>query len=151
MGWAARLFREVLVLGLAVSGTAASSADLLQGLSGEAGGYGGAPPGYPAPVPGELRYFPRGDGQDSAPRRILPPPSRFVSCTPRRVAVPTNAPDDPSYVGSGYGLSKPSYYGFTPPLGVDDPFGRSLLPYCPDGALAGSGPPPRRARVVPRP
>lgn len=36
----------------------------------------------------------------------------------------TNGPEDPSYVGSAYGLSKPSYYGFTPPLGLDDPYGR---------------------------
>ncbi|TXM88706.1 hypothetical protein FV222_27495, partial [Methylobacterium sp. WL103] len=59
-----------------------------------------------------------------------PLPVRRAGCLPRRVPVPTNAPDDPSYVGSTYGLSKPSYYGFTPPLGVDDPFGRPLLPYC---------------------
>lgn len=75
------------------------------------------------------RYFPRSDGSDTVlPGRALPP--RRVACLPRRVPVPTNASDDPSYVGSTYGLSKPSYYGFTPPLGVDDPFGRPLLPYC---------------------
>ncbi|SDA30912.1 hypothetical protein SAMN02799622_04859 [Methylobacterium sp. UNC378MF] len=77
------------------------------------------------------RFFPRNDGLDRRPvyairSRVVP-----VGCTPRRVPVPTNAPDDPSYVGSEYGLGHPSYYGFTPPLGVDDPFGRSLLPYCP--------------------
>ncbi len=44
--------------------------------------------------------------------------------------VPTDAPDDPSYVGSAYGLGKPSYYGFRPGLGYDDPFGRPLR-YCP--------------------
>jgi hypothetical protein len=80
---------------------------------------------------GSPRFFPRSDGLDRRPVyavRTRPVP---VGCTPRRAPVPTNAPDDPSYVGSGYGLSHPSYYGFTPPLGVDDPFGRSLLPYCP--------------------
>ncbi|WP_378991388.1 hypothetical protein [Methylobacterium gregans] len=45
--------------------------------------------------------------------------------------MPTDAPNDPSYVGSAYGLGKPSYYGFTPPLGWDDPFDRAVLPYCP--------------------
>ncbi|MCJ2087380.1 hypothetical protein MKK88_15500 [Methylobacterium sp. E-005] len=78
-----------------------------------------------------LRFFPRSDGIDRPPvyaYRTRPVP---VGCTPRRAPVPTNAPDDPSYVGSEYGLAHPSYYGFTPPLGVDDPFGRSLLPYCP--------------------
>ena len=53
------------------------------------------------------------------------------AASPNRAPVPTNAPDDPSYVGSTYGLGKPSYYGLTPPLGVDDPFGRPLLRYCP--------------------
>ncbi len=78
-----------------------------------------------------LRFFPRSDGVDRAPVyavRTRPVPA---GCTKRRAPVPTNAPDDPSYVGSEYGLSHPSYYGFTPPLGVDDPNGRSLLPYCP--------------------
>ncbi|MFC6773617.1 hypothetical protein ACFQFE_06690 [Methylobacterium gregans] len=54
-----------------------------------------------------------------------------VACVPRRAPVPTDAPNDPSYVGSAYGLGKPSYYGFTPPLGWDDPFDRAVLPYCP--------------------
>jgi len=75
------------------------------------------------------RYFPRGDADAGTPR-ALPPPRRLAGCTPRRVPVPTDAPDDPSYVGSAYGLGKPSYYGFTPPLGRDDPFGRPLR-YCP--------------------
>lgn len=93
--------------------------------------YGGgviAPQPEPPPLP---RYFPRGDGMESD--STLPLPRRRVrfACTPRRVPVPTNAPDDPSYVGSPYGLGKPSYYGFTPPLGIDDPYGRSVLPYCP--------------------
>ncbi len=90
----------------------------------------GAEPGVADGLPGSApRYFPRGDGSDTTlPRRIAS--RRTVGCTPRRAPVPTNAPDDPSYVGSNYGLSKPSYYGFTPPLGVDDPFGRSTLPYC---------------------
>ena len=90
------------------------------------------PPG-PAPAPiygGAPRYFPRSDGNERVVRR--PPPAPVaLGCAPRRVPVPTNAPDDPSYVGSAYGLSRPSYYGLTPPPGIDDPFGRSLLPYCP--------------------
>ncbi len=77
------------------------------------------------------RFFPRNDGIERRPVYALRTRAIPVGCTPRRVPVPTNAPDDPSYVGSEYGLSHPSYYGFTPPLGVDDPFGRSLLPYCP--------------------
>lgn len=87
----------------------------------------------PRVVPDDLplapRYFPRGDGSDSfypaVPGRISAP-----GCIPRRALVPTNAPNDPSYVGSEYGLSKPSYYGFTPPRGVDDPYGRPLRPHC---------------------
>ena len=78
-----------------------------------------------------LRFFPRSDGVDRPPVYALRTRAVPVGCTPRRAPVPTNAPDDPSYVGSEYGLSHPSYYGFTPPLGVDDPYGRSLLPYCP--------------------
>lgn len=82
---------------------------------------------------GELppRYFPRVDEEARAVRKFAPPRRRFAGCIPRRVPIPTNAWDDPSYVGSAYGLGKPSYYGFTPPLGVDDPYGRPLLPYCP--------------------
>ncbi|MGH1570537.1 hypothetical protein ACRAWG_07485 [Methylobacterium sp. P31] len=80
---------------------------------------------------GSPRFFPRSDGIDRRPVYAVRSRPVPVGCTPRRVPVPTNAPDDPSYVGSEYGLSHPSYYGFTPPLGVDDPFGRSLLPYCP--------------------
>ncbi len=81
-------------------------------------------------LPAAPRYFPRGDG--SEPEVLVIPPARRLAatCTPRRVPVPTNAPDDPSYVGSPYGLGHPSYYGFTPPPGIDDPYGRSLLPYC---------------------
>lgn len=77
------------------------------------------------------RFIPRSDGLDRRPVYAVRSRPVPVGCTPRRAPVPTNAPDDPSYVGSEYGLSHPSYYGFTPPLGVDDPFGRSLLPYCP--------------------
>ena len=85
----------------------------------------GVPASPPAP-----RYFPRGDG--SEPEVVVVAPARrlVAACTPRQVPVPTNAPDDPSYVGSPYGLGHPSYYGFTPPPGIDDPYGRSLLPYC---------------------
>ncbi len=90
----------------------------------------------PPPPPGSAarctapRYFPRSDGEEAAPRCAAPRPVP-VACVPRRVPVPTNAPYDPSYVGSAYGLGKPSYYGFTPPLGWDDPFDRAVLPYCP--------------------
>lgn len=83
---------------------------------------------YDAPPP---RYFPRAEGDDSVVRRSPVPRRPVAVCIPRRAPVPTNAPGDPSYVGSAYGLGKPSYYGFTPPLGVDDPYGRPLLPYCP--------------------
>ena len=82
-------------------------------------------PGLP-PAP---RYFPRTDG-DGAEVAAAIVRRRVADCALRRVPVPTNAPDDPSYVGSSYGLGKPSYYGFTPPLGIDDPFGRPLR-YCP--------------------
>ncbi|MCJ2034211.1 hypothetical protein [Methylobacterium sp. J-068] len=77
------------------------------------------------------RYFPRAEGEDSAGRRFVPARRQAPRCRLRRVPIPTDAPGDPSYVGSAYGLGKPSYYGFTPPLGVDDPYGRPLLPYCP--------------------
>ena len=84
----------------------------------------------PAPG-GSPRFFPRSDGVERPPvhgalARAVP-----AGCTSRRVPVPTNAPDDPSYVGSNYGLSHPSYYGFTPPPGIDDPSGRPLRAYCP--------------------
>lgn len=82
----------------------------------------------PPVVPGP-RYFPR--GADEATVVVLPPMRRpLAGCAPWRAPVPTNAPDDPSYVGSEYGLGKPSYYGFRPGLGRDDPFGRPLR-YCP--------------------
>ena len=35
--------------------------------------------------------------------------------------VPTNAPCDPTYVGSTMGLSRPSYYGALPGPGYDAP------------------------------
>jgi hypothetical protein len=109
---------------------AALGITLLLGNSGRAadldigGAYAPAPLGSP-------RFFPRSDGIDRRPVYAVRTRAVPVGCTPRRAPVPTNAPDDPSYAGSEYGLSHPSYYGFTPPLGVDDPFGRSLLPYCP--------------------
>lgn len=87
-------------------------------------------PGYSAEPPSAPRFFPRGDGDaliDGPPR---PLPRRLVGCAPRAAPVPTNAPSDPSYVGSEYGLGKPSYYGFRPGLGYDDPFDRPLR-YCP--------------------
>lgn len=90
-----------------------------------------APYGYGPATGGSPRFFPRSDGVERPP--VYRGPARAVpaGCTSRQVPVPTNAPDDPSYVGSNYGLSHPSYYGFTPPPGIDDPFGRSLRAYCP--------------------
>lgn len=116
--------RTALALLLAMGPAAAAD---LAAPYGSPYGYPGEPPPLPAPAP---RYFPRGDGSEPAVV-VLPPPRRLVAtCTPRRAPVPTNSPDDPSYVGSPYGLGHPSYYGFTPPPGIDDPYGRSLLPYC---------------------
>ncbi|KAB1075620.1 hypothetical protein [Methylobacterium planeticum] len=105
--------RGALALGLILAGTPLAAADLF-----EAG-----------PGPASPRYFPRSDGDETPPRLLRAAP-RPLGCLPRRVPVPTNAPDDPSYVGSNYGLSKPSYYGLTPPPGIDDPYGRPLRPYC---------------------
>lgn len=107
-----RLWALVL-LGLVV--TRADAADLL--------GLDPVPQGPPAP-----RFFPRAEGDSIGER--LPPPRRLAGCAPRVAPVPTDAPDDPSYVGSAYGLGKPSYYGIRPGLGFDDPFGRPLR-YCP--------------------
>ncbi|TFZ61314.1 hypothetical protein E4V01_01550 [Methylorubrum sp. Q1] len=76
------------------------------------------------------RFFPRGDGDAEGDRPARPLPRRLVGCAPRIAPVPTNAPYDPSYVGSEYGLGKPSYYGFRPGPGYDDPFDRPLR-YCP--------------------
>nr|WP_085984968.1 hypothetical protein [Methylobacterium nodulans] len=73
---------------------------------------------YPA-----LRYFPRSD--EEVVRRA-PPPVPVAACLPGSAIVPTNGPFDPSYVGSSFGLGKPSYYGLTPPPGIDDPYGRRL-------------------------
>lgn len=110
----------------------------MAGRSGYGYGYGygyGASEGsavcYDVPAPsGQPRYFPRSEGEPGAGagpramvRRCRP------GCAPRQVPIPTDAPDDPSYVGSEYGLGKPSYYGFRPGLGHDDPFGRPLR-YC---------------------
>lgn len=117
VGRSLRILAAVMLIAPAPAG----SADLL----GDA--YG--PPRYAVPA-SPPRYFPRSDGNERIVRRAPPPPVA-LGCVPRRVPVPTNAPDDPSYVGSAYGLSRPSYYGLTPPPGIDDPFGRALLPYCP--------------------
>ena len=94
---------------------------------------GGGPPPYedpsdiaPSPLP---RYFPR-EGSESDVVAVERPRRVVRACRPRRVPIPTDAADDPSYVGSTYGLSKPSYYGIGPALGIDDPFGRPVLPYC---------------------
>ena len=46
--------------------------------------------------------------------------SRVVGWGCVRGPVPTNSPADPSYVGSSYGLGKPSYYGNPPPLGFGE-------------------------------
>lgn len=88
--------------------------------------------GYEPAPGGGPRFFPRSDGVERPAvygrlARAVP----AAGCLSRRAPVPTNAPDDPSYVGSNYGLSHPSYYGFTPPPGVDDPYGRAPRPYCP--------------------
>lgn len=97
------------------------------GLAGPAGaadmpepGYWPAPRALPGPVP-PPRYFPRGDSDASPTTRGDP------GC---QVFVPTNAPGDPTYVGSPFGIGKPSYYGFPPPRGVDDPYGRRLSRGC---------------------
>jgi len=87
-------------------------------------------PGAPAGASSAPRFFPRGDGDAEGDRPPRPLPRRLVGCAPRIVPVPTNAPYDPSYVGSEYGLGKPSYYGFRPGPGYDDPFDRPLR-YCP--------------------
>ena len=121
MGRGGCAWRGPLAAGLLLTalGGAAGSADFPEGV-------GVIEEGPPLP-----RFFPREDGDESGPGVIRLRRQRIVGCVPRRVPVPTNAPDDPSYVGSAYGLGKPSVYGFTPPLGVDDPFGRRVLPYCP--------------------
>lgn len=78
------------------------------------------PPRPPGP-----RYFPRADG-DSITNGPPAPPIPFARCTTGLTLVPTDSPEDPSYAGSPYGLGKPSYYGFRPPLGQDDPFSRPI-------------------------
>ena len=100
-----------IALALAQAAAPALAADMAGPVYGGSayGGpvYGGPPASDLPPTP---RYFPRGDGSESVASPALPPRRVVVACTPRRVPVPTNAPDDPSYVGS--------------------PYGRSLLPYC---------------------
>ncbi|MFH6785355.1 MULTISPECIES: hypothetical protein [Methylobacterium] len=97
------------------------------GLAGPAAAADMPEPGYwpaPRPVPGPApapRYFPRGDSDASTAARV---PAACIDF------VPTNAPGDPTYVGSPFGLGKPSYYGFPPPRGVDDPYGRRLARRC---------------------
>lgn len=100
---------------LALVATPSSAADLLERYE--------TVPGPQAP-----RFFPRAEGDSIVER--LPSPRRLAGCAPRIAPVPTDAPADPSYVGSAYGLGKPSYYGFRPGPGYDDPFGRPLR-YCP--------------------
>ena len=124
-----RAWRNLAALGLclAAGGAPVSAADYPDAPRGAYGRADGPDPSALAPLP---RYFPR-EGDDGAPPHLARPVRRVTGCVPRRVPIPTDLPNDPSYVGSAYGLGKPSYYGFTPPLGVDDPYGRSLLPYCP--------------------
>ena len=105
MSGAARLLAGMIAFGLAGP---AAAADMPEP------GYWPAPRPVPAPAP-VPRYFPRGDSDASAPTQGDP------GC---QVFVPTNAPGDPTYVGSPFGIGKPSYYGFPPPRGVDDPYGR---------------------------
>lgn len=62
------------------------------------------------------------DWPDRAPRAAPPPlvvKDRAFAGRCCRGPVPTNSPLDPTYVGSGYGLGKPSYYGNRPPLGFE--------------------------------
>ncbi|MGX7703995.1 hypothetical protein [Methylobacterium sp. Gmos1] len=111
MGDGVRLLAGLIVLGLAGP---ASAADMPEP------GYWPAPrPGPGAPPP--PRYFPRGDSDASPITRADPACQGFV---------PTNAPGDPTYVGSPFGIGKPSYYGFPPPRGVDDPYGRRVARGC---------------------
>lgn len=119
-------------LGFTCAGQA-RAADMA-GRSGYGDGYGAFGESalcYDVPAPsGQPRYFPRGEGEPGVgdgPRALVR--RCRPGCAPRQVPVPTDAPDDPSYVGSEYGLGKPSYYGFRPGLGHDDPFGRPLR-YC---------------------
>ena len=54
-------------------------------------------------------------------------PGRLIGCTiSARLRAPINSRRDPSYVGSPYGLGRPSYYGMPPPLGID-PLARPTL------------------------
>ena len=111
-------------------GLAAFALGVLLG-SGPAARAADRPDGVDGPLlPTAPRFFPRSDGPDSPGHSRVARLRGLAECAPRRAAVPTDAPDDPSYVGSPYGLGKPSYYGFRPALGHDDPFGRPLR-YCP--------------------
>lgn len=64
-------------------------------------------------------------------RAVRPDAAGRVGCVaPRRdpgaPATITNAPWDPTYVGSSYGLGRPSRDGFVPGPGFDDPYDRGL-------------------------
>lgn len=111
MGHSVRLLAGAIVLGLAGP---AAAADMPEP------GYWPEPRRVPGLVPAP-RYFPRGDSDASLGTRGDPGCQGFV---------PTNAPGDPTYVGSPFGIGKPSYYGFPPPRGVDDPYGRRLSRGC---------------------
>lgn len=50
------------------------------------------------------------------------------NCTPVRRRL-TNSRTDPTYVGSPYGLARPSYYGFSPAL-LNEPLGSPHVPTC---------------------
>ncbi|MBX9933856.1 MAG: hypothetical protein K2Y56_20430 [Methylobacterium sp.] len=127
----ARVGLTTATVALALCVTAASAADLFERRRGFEQGTTGPP--IAVEVEPELeplpRFFPR-EGSDGLAVLLQRPKRLARPCRPRRVPIPTDAPDDPSYVGSTYGLGKPSYYGFVPALGTDDPFGRSILPYC---------------------
>ncbi len=112
MGYGMRLLAGVIAFGLVGPAAAADLPDL--GLWSEPRPAPGAPP---------LRYFPRGDSDAS----VGPRARARSEC---QEFVPTNALGDPTYVGSPFGLGKPSYYGFTPPRGIDDPYGRRLGRRC---------------------
>ena len=77
-------------------------------------------PAWAADLDGSARLGPPWAGPPPRPMAPGCPPPGYVT------RAPTNAPDDPPYVGSAFGLSRPSYYGTVPPPGVDDPYGRRI-------------------------
>lgn len=116
-----RRVRTVLFLALTATAGPASAADLPGFAPSRGLPYGrdlGPAPRDPGPplldFEGRPRRFPYGGGCATGMRADGAP------------ATITNAPWDPTYVGSAYGLNKPSRDGFVPPLGSDDPSDRPL-------------------------